>query len=123
MLMPHCRKHVLSDYWTTDDILSIPVYLSLMPRDRCKNILAYLCFADDEIPKRTERLWKVRKIMNMIRNRYAAFLKHFQKVVIGESLVVFRGRLAFRQYIPSKRHRFGIIYFVILIAKVGTSWT
>ncbi|XP_069186352.1 piggyBac transposable element-derived protein 4-like [Procambarus clarkii] len=37
-----------------------------------------------------------------------------QNVMIDELLVLFKGRLAFKQYIPSKRHRFGLGQFFML---------
>jgi hypothetical protein len=48
-------------------------------------------------------------------------LANFQKcatpgefVSIDESLLLFKGRLSFRQYIPSKRSRFGIKFFMLV---------
>ena len=43
----------------------------------------------------------------------------YQKLVIDESLVLWRGRLSFKQYIPSKRHRFGLKLFVLCDCKSG----
>ena len=43
----------------------------------------------------------------------------FQNIVIDESLVLFKGRLAIKQYIPSKRHRFGIKLFVLCDSETG----
>lgn len=42
---------------------------------------------------------------------FTKYFTPFQKLVIDESLVLFRGRLLFRQYIKSKAHRFGIKLF------------
>lgn len=39
--------------------------------------------------------------------------------MIDESLVLFRGKLHFRQYIPSKGHSFGIKFFVLWDCKTG----
>jgi len=43
----------------------------------------------------------------------------YQNMCIDESLMVFKGRLLFKQYIPSKRHRFGIRFFVMCDCKTG----
>ena len=40
-------------------------------------------------------------------------------MVKDESLVLFKGRLVFKQYIPSKRHRFGIKLFVFCECATG----
>ncbi|KAJ8926259.1 hypothetical protein NQ314_021380 [Rhamnusium bicolor] len=53
-------------------------------------------------------------------NRQMSYLKESDanfKLSIDESLVLFKGRLAFRQYIPSKRHRFGIKLFMLCDSK------
>ena len=39
--------------------------------------------------------------------------------MIDESLVLFKERLVFKQYIPSKRHRFGIKLFVLCDCATG----
>ncbi|KAJ8364921.1 hypothetical protein SKAU_G00137520 [Synaphobranchus kaupii] len=38
---------------------------------------------------------------------------------VDESLMLWKGRLGFRQYIPSKRHRFGIKFFVLCDVVTG----
>ncbi|KAJ8946215.1 hypothetical protein NQ318_013026 [Aromia moschata] len=43
----------------------------------------------------------------------------FQNLVIDESSMLFKGRISFRQYIPSKRHRFGIKCFVLVDCETG----
>lgn len=43
----------------------------------------------------------------------------FQNIVIDESLLLFKGRLLFRQYIPSKRHRFGVNFVVMVDCETG----
>ncbi|KAG8222624.1 hypothetical protein J437_LFUL002618 [Ladona fulva] len=41
------------------------------------------------------------------------------KLVIDESLVLFKGHLGFKQYIPSKRHRFGMKLFILCDCETG----
>lgn len=119
MLMPHVKKHVLQDYWIVDDLISTPSFGKWMPRDRYLLILRYLHFTNNYGPKPNDRLWKVRLILEMISGKMQTFFIPFQKVVIDESLVLFQGRLSFIQYIPSKRHRFGIKFFVICDCQTG----
>lgn len=119
MLMPHIRKHVLQEYWIVDDMVSTPLFGKYMARDRYVDILRYLHFANNLGPAPNDRLWKVRSILEMIRGRMRKYFRPYQKVVIDESLILFRGRLSFIQYIPSKRHRFGIKFFVICDCQTG----
>ncbi|KAK4318076.1 hypothetical protein Pmani_010902 [Petrolisthes manimaculis] len=119
MLMPHNKKHRLRDYWTTDDLLSTPIFGRYMSRDRYRDILTNLHFTNNLGPSPSDRLWKIRTILSMLLQNIRAFLRPFQKVVIDESLMLFRGRLSFIQYIPSKRHRFGIKFYVICDCQTG----
>ena len=43
----------------------------------------------------------------------------FENLVIDESMVLFKGRLIFKQYIKTKRHRFGIKLFVLCDCETG----
>lgn len=55
----------------------------------------------------------------MILKNYRKYFYPFRKVVIDESLMLFKGRVAFKQYIPSKRHRFGVKLFVLCDCETG----
>lgn len=51
----------------------------------------------------------------MSRDRYLLPLRliHFCDLAIAESLLFWKGRLSFKQYIKSKRHRFGIKLYIL----------
>ncbi|KAK3895096.1 hypothetical protein Pcinc_001191 [Petrolisthes cinctipes] len=119
MMMPHVKKHRLKDFWSTHALISTPAFGKYMSRDRYRDILSYLHFAPNMGPHPNDRLWKIRPVMSILQEKIRAFFRPFQKVVIDESLVLFRGRLSFIQYIPSKRHRFGIKFYVICDCKTG----
>lgn len=63
-----------------------------------------------------DKLYKVRSLIYLIQ-KMRRFFKPYQKLVIDESLVLFRGRLSFIQYIPCKRHRFSLKFFVLCDCK------
>lgn len=119
MLMAHVKKSVLKEYWTQEEMTATPFFSKFMARDRFVSLLRYLHFSDNRNPNLNDRLWKIRDFFNLLRERSMSFFQPFQKVVIDESLVLFRGRVVFRQYIPSKRHRFGIKFFVICDCETG----
>ncbi|XP_042213426.1 piggyBac transposable element-derived protein 4-like [Homarus americanus] len=112
--MAPVKKHVLQEYWISpDDITTTPLFAKLMSRDRFASILRYLHFVDNNIPVAGDRLWKIRKVFTMLNERFMKFFRPFLNVVVDESLVLFRGCVVFRQYIPSKRHRLGIKFLVL----------
>ena len=125
MLIAHTKKAVVKDYWIqSDDLTATPIFAKYMSRDRFLDILRHLHFADNSIVDNldepvVDRLTKVREFFSMLLDKFHRYFRPFQKVVIDESLVLFRGHIVFRQYIPSKRHRFGIKFFVICDCETG----
>ena len=119
MLMGHVRKADIREYWSTDLLQETPVFGKYMTRDRYRQILRYLHFADNQRPNKLDRLWKARDILDLIVTKVKSLFKPFRNLCIDESLILFRGRVVFRQYIPSKRHRYGIKLFVIADCDTG----
>jgi hypothetical protein len=52
--------------------------------------------------------------MDHLKNKFSNILDPGQKLCIDESLVLWKGRLAFKQYLPLKRHRFGIKIYMLV---------
>ena len=120
LLMPLAKKHRLQDYWDAkDNLLHIPVFGRFMTRDRYLLLLRFLHFSNVENEDVSDRLRKIRPVYSLFKEAFSAYFRPFQKLAIDESLVLFKGRLAFKQYIPSKRHRFGIKLFVLCDAETG----
>ena len=102
-------------YWATDPLLATPIFSQVMTRDRFLSLIRFLHFADNrnhypQDPDR-DRLYKIRKVANMIRQQCREVFSPGKNLSIDESLVLFKGRLSFLQYIKSKRARFCIKLF------------
>ena len=115
ILMGVVYKPRIQLYWSTDAIYHTDIFPSVMARDRFLLILHFLHFADNSTfnasdPKR-DRLWKIRPFIQMIRDRCQQVYTPGQDLCVDESLLLFKGRLAFKQFIKSKRARFGIKLF------------
>ena len=119
LLMPHVKKHEIQVYWTTNPMTETSFFAKYMRRDRFVQLLRYLHFADNNNPNANDSLWKIRNIFDNLNTKFGNLFTPFQKLVIDESLILFKGRLRFKQYIPSKRHRFGIKLFVICDCETG----
>ena len=79
-----------------------------MTRDRFLSILKFLHFSDDTTARTEDRLHKIRNIIEAIVDNFKSSIKPGKNIVIDESMVPWRGRLGFRQYIPGKRHKYGV---------------
>lgn len=119
LLMPLISKHNIADYWKNDPLIPTPIFPKFMSRDRFHLLTRFLHFADNNHPDKEDMIWKIRNLFKMILGSFSKFFYPFQKVVIDESLILFKGRLAFKQYIPSKRHRFGMKVFVLCDCETG----
>ena len=119
LLMPLINKHNIADYWKIDPLIPTPIFLKFMSRDRFLLLTKFMHFADNNHPDKKDAIWKIRSFFKMILEPFSKFFYPFQKVVIDESLILFKGRLVFKQYIPSKRHRFGLKIFVLCDCETG----
>jgi len=105
-------KPRLTMYWSTDELFHTPVFSSVMPRDRFLILLRFLHFADnsgcDLTDPNRDRLHKIRPIIDFLKQRCREVYYPSTDLCVDESLVLFKGRLSFRQFIKTKRARFGI---------------
>lgn len=119
MLMPIVKMHSVQEYWSTTTLVPTPIFGKYMSRDRFLLLMKYLHFTNNRNENKEDRVRKIRKIYDQLRKKFKEVFHPFQKLVIDESLVLFKGRLAFKQYIPTKRHRFGIKLFVLCDCETG----
>lgn len=103
-------NHV-QDYWKRDPLFSIPIFSASMSRDRFFLIFRCLHFSTNpgpNDPQPTDRLFKIRPVVNYFNNKMQQIYYPGRHLSLDESMVLWRGRLLFRQYIKNKRHRYGI---------------
>lgn len=82
-----------------------------MLRDRYLAILRNLHFQNNEQVQ--ARLYKIGPVLDLMKKNFAKLFYPFQNLVVDETMIIFKGRLLFKQYIKIKRHRFGIKLFVL----------
>lgn len=82
-----------------------------MSRNRFEAILSNLYLADNEAADKINRLYKIAEFMEKFNGNCQNAYRPGKDACIDESLVPFRGRIVFRQYIPNKRHRYGTKIF------------
>ncbi|KAG8229295.1 hypothetical protein J437_LFUL010049 [Ladona fulva] len=116
--MGHDIRDSLKDYWSRLEQFYTPFFGNTMPRDRFFHILRFLHFTDNEnSPNRDDanydRLWKIRSLFNIINDNFAKFYRPSEHLAVDEIIVLFKGRVVFKQYIPKKHKRFGIKIYKI----------
>ena len=118
LLMGLVKKPTLQMYWSRDVLYSTPVFPAVMHRDRYLLILKFWHFnnnanAPDPRDPGRDRLFKLRPLIDHLEKRFQAVYTMSQGVVLDESLVLWKGRLYFRQYLPLKRATFGIKIYIL----------
>lgn len=96
-------------YWSKDPIFHNDFISSIMARDRYLLLLKFFHFNDNENEDlQNGRLNKIMPLLSLLLKNYQANLTPGRNIIIDESIIPFRGRLIFRQYIPNKAHKYGI---------------
>ncbi|CAH2011971.1 unnamed protein product [Acanthoscelides obtectus] len=101
------RLPKMTDYWSKNPLYSNKVSCK-MSRNRFELLLRVLHFNDNEIIDKNDRLGKLSPLLENLTNKFKEVYVPEKSVCIDETLVPFRGRLSFRQYIKNKRYKFGI---------------
>lgn len=117
--MAQVRENEINSYWINDLLLSTPMFAQIMPIDRYLLLLRMLHFVDNSENPGDDILWKIRRIVDHLRKVFPDAFYPSQNLCTDESLVLHKGRVFFKQYIPSKRHRFGIKFFVLCDCETG----
>jgi hypothetical protein len=119
MLNSRNRKRQLKEQRLNDPLLHTPIFSKTMARDRFLVKLSMLHFADNKKQVQGDRLYKVHEVLAKIKQTFVAQCSPFQDLVTDESMVLFKGRLMFKQYIRTKRHKFGIKLCMLCDCETG----
>ncbi|KAJ8928485.1 hypothetical protein NQ314_018955 [Rhamnusium bicolor] len=119
LLMSRVKKFKFHDYWSTNPLLSTPIFGKIMKRDRYYFILKMMHFCDSNNPNAADKLIKIRMVVDSLKSTLGENFYPYRNICIDESSLLFKGRLHFKQYIPSKRRRFGVKLFLNCDCKTG----
>ena len=108
LLMGIIHKPMYHMYWTTDCIFSTPIFSRLMRRDRFEQIRSMIHFVDPLQEDPTDSLRKLSSYIEQLQEKFCTNYVPQKYIAVDEYLSLWKGRLGFRQYIPSKRERYGV---------------
>jgi hypothetical protein len=105
----------IESYWS-----KMPIYQNFikcaMSRNRFQLLLKMWHFSNNENLSQ-DRLQKISPLINILLEKFQNNVTPKEAVCIDETLVPFRGRLSFRQFIKNKRHKFGIKLYKMCLEK------
>lgn len=93
----------LSDYWS----------ISSLYRNRVQLLLRFWHFNNNENMQQEGRLAKIATLVYHLNQQFKQKKSSGLDVVVDKSMIPFRGRLIFRQYLPKKTHKYGVKIFKI----------
>ena len=116
-LPPHSRYQQWKPVTSAEmkKIISLYLLIRIINTNPFQSILEFLHFNDNTFynpnnPDR-DRLYKIRPVIEYLVSKFKTVYALEQHVAIDEELLLWKGRVGFKQYIPSKRARFGIKMF------------
>lgn len=110
-----CQYPSIESYWSTCVLYHNKVK-NVMSRNRFQLILKMWHFHNNDVIT-NERLQKISPLMTKLKEAFQSVIIPKESVCIDESIVPFRGRLSFKQYIKNKRHKFGIKLYKLCLEK------
>jgi len=84
-----------------------------MSRNRFLLILRALQFEDMDTQVPLTQYGKIKPIIDFFNDKMRDLLSEKRILSIDESMVLWRGRLSFRQYVKGRRHKFGIKLYAL----------
>ncbi|XP_038124351.1 piggyBac transposable element-derived protein 4-like [Cyprinodon tularosa] len=92
-----------------------------MSRDRFVAIWRYLHLQNNQAAdvNKDDKLWKMRWFLNYLLDRFQALYEVDGNVSVDESMIKFKGRLSFRQYLPMKPTKWGVKVWVMAESSTG----
>ena len=117
----------LMSYWSSSWPFSSDNFSSLMSRRRFELILRFLHLNDSQTqPQREQtgfdKLYKIRPLLDLLTASFRDNYTPSQFLSIDESMISFKGRLSFLQYLPKKPHKWGMKAWVLADAGNGYTW-
>lgn len=122
------KKPDLDMYWTSKPLLETPYIRNIMSEKRFGMIQKCLHFVDNStlpetFPHPGEKSFiKIKAFYSAVIYQFSTVYIPKQDIVVDESLMLWKGRLAMKQYIPQKRARFGLKSYDLCECGTGYIW-
>ncbi|XP_035217648.1 piggyBac transposable element-derived protein 4-like [Stegodyphus dumicola] len=114
-------------YWCKKEIFHTPIFGKLLSKRRYKLLVQFLHFADNEVydPEShpNPKLCKIWPLFERLNGKFMNAYSLSKNVSIDESLMLYKGRLGWVQYMPLKRARFGIKFYMLCESESGYIWS
>jgi hypothetical protein len=124
LLMGLDKKPEVSDYWSNDPVFHCN-FLSQefsLSRDRFKQIISRIRFYDCNQISDDSSISKIQPFLSLVQGVCQSSYMPQQNLSVDETLVHYKGRLEFKQHIPSKKSRYGVKIYCLCESQTGYLW-
>ncbi|XP_070182492.1 piggyBac transposable element-derived protein 4-like [Littorina saxatilis] len=113
MAMGVVSKPTERSYWSTNSIMETPFFNKVMPRDRFLALFTFWHLNDNEeapLPGSPDydKLYKIQPFFSHLQERFSSVYYPEENMAVDESVMPWRGRVAWRQFIVNKPCRYGM---------------
>lgn len=119
MLMGILRLPSRHDYWRKSKLLLRTQFGTVMSRNRFDQIWRYLHLSDNAGDDGSDKLYKLRWFMNFLNDKFMTVYVPEGHFTLDESMIKFKGRLQFRQYMPAKPIKWGVKVWTLAESTTG----
>lgn len=120
------QKPLQKWYWSQRPLLSTPYLGTIISEKRFSILMKFLHFTNNAtIDLKTHPqpgLKKIYEVYEAINRKFKATYVPEKDVSVDESLMLYKGRIGFKQYLPKKRARFGIKFYQLCESQSGYIW-
>ena len=98
----------LKHYWATNFLYNHPFFGRFISRNRFETTLLSCLTFYDNTDNTSQRIHKIKNVVEHIVTNIQEIYSPGRNLSLDEALLLWRGRLFFRQYIPNKAAKYGI---------------
>jgi hypothetical protein len=99
----------LKYYWSSSQLYGSEIIRNTMSRERFELLLKFWHFSNnDKKDSNQDRLFKLKPILDLLKVRFSSVYTPGSIVSVDETMIPWRGRLLFKQYLLGKAHKYGV---------------
>ena len=96
-------------YWSKSQLYGSEIIQNTMSKDQFELLLKFLHFSNNEERNASQdKLAKLNPLLILLKVRFKSIYTPGFVITVDETMVPWRGRLSFRQYVPGKAHKYGV---------------
>ncbi|XP_014479203.1 PREDICTED: piggyBac transposable element-derived protein 4-like isoform X2 [Dinoponera quadriceps] len=120
ILMGRTQKGNWKEYWSTDPLLTVPVFPQTMSRNRFEQIWKFWHFNDNsKMDQSSSRLFKIQPVLEYLVQKFNTVYKPKQQLSLDEGVIPWRGRFVFRTYNRGKIVKYGLLVRILSESDTG----